>query len=148
MKAGMASSERIRRLAWWTLGITAVVLLVWQASAASGGVPDPTDPEAKLSHGAVVVDSALLVFREGLEAILVLAAVTASFLGANRAYRRPVAAGAGVALAVSVATWFAAVWLIGALGGPGLEHEKRIRVCAALKPHVEFRSRTAAIVLV
>ena len=33
-----------------------------------------------LSHGAVVLDSALLVFREGLETILVLAAVTASMV--------------------------------------------------------------------
>jgi high-affinity iron transporter len=51
----------------------------------------------------------------------VLAAVTASFLGAERALRRPVAAGAAAALGASVVTWFAAIWLIGALGGPGLD---------------------------
>jgi high-affinity iron transporter len=46
----------------------------------------------------VVLDSATLAFREGLETILVLAAITASLLGANRVYRRPVAAGGGAAL--------------------------------------------------
>ena len=50
-----------------------------------------------------------------------LAAVTASFLGANKVYRRPVAAGGAVALAATIATWFAAVWLIGELGGRGLD---------------------------
>jgi high-affinity iron transporter len=84
-------------------------------------VPDPTAAGTHLSHTAVVVDSALLVFREGLEAVLVLAAFTASFVGANRGLRRPVAGGASVALAASVATWVLAIWLIGALGAPGLD---------------------------
>ena len=84
-------------------------------------MPDPTAPGAHLSHGAVIVDSGLLVFREGLEAILVLAALTASFVGVNARLRRPVAAGSGVALAASVATWFLAILVIGALGGPGLD---------------------------
>ena len=62
----------------------AVVIVGWHAK---GGTPDPTDVPAgghRLSHTTVVVDSAILVFREGLETILVLAAVIASFLGANR----------------------------------------------------------------
>jgi high-affinity iron transporter len=69
----------------------------------------------------VIINSGLLVLREGLEAILVLAAVTASFRGGNRVRRRPVAAGAGVGVAISVGTWFAAAWAIGQLGGPGLD---------------------------
>jgi high-affinity iron transporter len=69
----------------------------------------------------VVADSAVLVFREGLECILVLAAVTASFLGANRAFRRPVAAGAGVGVVASLATWFVAVAVLGAVGGGSLD---------------------------
>jgi high-affinity iron transporter len=47
--------------------------------------------------------------------------VTASFLGANRVYRRPVAAGGVAGLAATGATWFAAVWVIGAFGGRGLD---------------------------
>jgi high-affinity iron transporter len=67
------------------------------------------------------LNSALLVFREGLEAVLVLAAFTASFVGANKGLRRPVAAGGTAALGVSIVTWFVAIWVIGALGGPGLD---------------------------
>jgi high-affinity iron transporter len=97
-----------------------LALLLWSALAASGGVPDPTVPGAHLSHGAVVLDSGLLVFREGLETILVLAAVTASMLGATAVYRRPVATGAGAGFVATIFTWFVAVWAIGQLGGDGL----------------------------
>ena len=110
-----------RRAAWSLVAATAIGALTWKAVTTPGGVPDPTAPGAHLSHGAVIVDSGLLVFREGLEAILVLAALTASFVGVNARLRRPVAAGSGVALAVSVATWFLAILVIGALGGPGLD---------------------------
>jgi high-affinity iron transporter len=58
---------------------------------------------------------------EGLETILVLAAVMASFLGANRAYRRPVSAGSGLAILASIATWFMVVWLIGQFKGGELD---------------------------
>jgi high-affinity iron transporter len=111
----------LRRAAWTLVALVAIGALSWKAVTAPNGVPDPTAPGTHLSHGAVVVDSALLVFREGLEAVLVLAAFTASFVGANRGFRRPVAAGAGAAFALTVATWFVAIWIIGALGGPGLD---------------------------
>jgi len=94
------------------------VILAWHSS---GGTPDPSDPANHMSRTTAVINSAILVFREGLETILVLAAVTASFLGANKVYRRPVAAGGAVALMATVATWFAAVWLIGLFGGHGLD---------------------------
>lgn len=106
-------------LALCLAGGVVFALLVWAAVEHGGDVPDPTSAAGRLGRGAVVLDSGLLVFREGLEAILVLAAVTASFLGAHRRLRRPVAAGAGAALGVSVGTWFLAVGVIGALGGAG-----------------------------
>lgn len=68
-----------------------------------------------MSH-AVVFDSALLVFREGLEAILVLAAFTASFMGANQSLRRPVGAGATLGIAATIVTWFVVVAAMGQLG--------------------------------
>jgi len=118
----LADRRRLRRRAAWSLVAgAAIAALAWKAVTAPGGVPDPTAAGAHLSHGAVILDSGLLVFREGLEAVLVLAALTASFVGANARLRRPVAAGAGVALATSVATWFLAILVIGALGGPGLD---------------------------
>jgi high-affinity iron transporter len=104
----------------WTVVVLAVavtaVILGWHAT---GGTTDPTDlpPGRSLSHTTVVVNSAILVFREGLETILVLAAVTASFLGANKLYRRPVVVGGAGAIAASVATWFAVIWLIGQFHG-------------------------------
>lgn len=107
----------------WTLAALAVavvaVVLGWDAK---GGTPTPGLPGARhLSHTTAVIDTAILVFREGLETILVLAAVLASFLGANKAYRKPVAAGGGLALLATLATWFVVVWLIGQLGGRGLD---------------------------
>jgi high-affinity iron transporter len=97
-----------------------VVVLGWHAK---GGTPDPSALGAgrHMSRTTAVINSAILVFREGLETILVLAAVMASFLGANKAYRRPVAVGGGVALLATIGTWFAAVWLIGQFGGRGLD---------------------------
>jgi high-affinity iron transporter len=95
----------------------AAVILGWNAA---GGTPNPAAPGTHMSASAAVVNSAILVFREGLETILVLAAVLASFRGGNQIYRRPVAAGGAVGLAATVATWFAAAWVIGQFGGRGL----------------------------
>ena len=115
------SPGRSRAMRAWVLVVLAVavatVILGWHAH---GGTPDPTDPATHMSRTSAVVNSAVLVFREGLETILVLAAIMASFLGGNRAYRRPVAIGGGVAIAASVATWFVAVWAIGMFGDGGL----------------------------
>jgi high-affinity iron transporter len=100
------------------LGVAvAAVILSWHAR---GGTPDPTAPGTHMSRTSAVIDSGILVFREGLETILVLAAITASFLGGNRGYRKPVAIGGVLALAAAVATWFAAVWVIGMFGNGGL----------------------------
>ena len=116
-----ARKRLVRRSAWSVAAALAIGALTWKAVTAPDGVADPTAANAHLAHGAVVMNSALLVFREGLEAVLVLAAFTASFVGANRGLRKPVAAGAGVALLASVVTWFVAIGIIGALGGPGLD---------------------------
>jgi high-affinity iron transporter len=111
----------LRRAAWSCVAAVAIGALTWKAITTPDGVADPTAPGEHLAHGAVVVNSALLVFREGLEAVLVLAAFTASFTGANSRLRRPVASGAAIALLASAATWFLAIGVIGALGGPGLD---------------------------
>lgn len=102
--------------------LAGLIGLVYLGLTASGGVPDPTEAASgSLSHGTVVFDSAILVLREGLEAILVLAAVVAGLRGSNAAMRRPVAAGATLSLGATIATWFVAIWLLGALGGGGLQ---------------------------
>jgi high-affinity iron transporter len=111
----------LRRSAWTVVALLAIGALTWKAVSAPDGVADPTAADTHLAHGAVVVNSALLVFREGLEAVLVLAAFTASFTGARSRLRKPVAGGAALALGASVVTWFLAIAIIGALGGPGLD---------------------------
>ena len=92
--AGERAGGRNPYVYLWTLVVLAVgVVAVILGIHAKGGTPTPGAPGTHLSHTTAILDSAILVFREGLETILVLAAVLASFLGANRAYRRPVAAG-------------------------------------------------------
>ena len=75
----------------------------------------------KVSHATIVVNGAIIVFREGLEAILILAAITASFVGARRRLRRPVLIGALVGLVVTALTWVVAQVLLHLLGDGGLE---------------------------
>jgi high-affinity iron transporter len=107
----------------------AAVILGWHSS---GGTADPSVPGTHMSRTAAVINAAILVFREGLETILVLAAVTASFLGANRVYRRPVAVGGAFGLVGTIGTWFAAIWIIGALGGSGLDLQAATGIPAIL----------------
>jgi high-affinity iron transporter len=71
------------------------------------------------SRATVVTNSAILVFREGLEAVLILAAVTASFVGARRRLRRPVLWGALLGLLASIVTWVIASTLIESLATSG-----------------------------
>ena len=87
-----------------------------------------------MSRASAVIDSGILVFHEGLETIFVLAAVTASFLGANRGYRRPVAVGGRVGLLATVGTWFPAIWIIGLFGGRGLAAAGRHRAPGDHRP--------------
>jgi high-affinity iron transporter len=111
------------RLAWWAAGLAVLAGLVYLMATASTGPVDPTEASRPQSHTTVVFNSATIVFREGLEAVLIFAAVTASFLGANRARRRPVVAGAATAFGASVATWFVAQALLDVASplGPRLE---------------------------
>jgi high-affinity iron transporter len=67
------------------------------------------------SETTVITNAAIIVFREGLEAVLILAAITASFLGANRRKRRPVLLGALGGLVVSAITFVLATTLLGSL---------------------------------
>jgi high-affinity iron transporter len=89
-----------------------VGVLVWQGIS-SAGAPDPTDP--KTSPTVAIFDIGVLVFREGLECILVLSAITASMVGANRSHRKPVAVGAGVGFIATIITWFIAVGIVSSL---------------------------------
>ncbi len=82
------------------------------------------------SRTTVVVNSAIIVFREGLEAVLILAALMASMVGAQRRYRRPLLAGVGVALVASVVTWIVAQTVLGSLAGWGERLEAVVSLVA------------------
>src|SRR5437667_5845617 len=109
------------RTAIWSVGarvallisaLCVIAFLVWQGIAAQGA-PDPLG--ARTNPTVAALDIAILVFREGLECILVLAAITASMTGARRAYRRPVAVGAGFAFFATLLTWCIAVGIMSQL---------------------------------
>jgi high-affinity iron transporter len=113
-------SSRLSFYVWVAVVLAVAVATVILGWHSAGGTPDPSVPGVHMSRTTAVINSAILVFREGLETILVLAAVTASFLGSNKVYRRPVAVGGAAGFGATIATWFAAIWIIGQLGGSGL----------------------------
>jgi high-affinity iron transporter len=112
-----------RRLALWVGALALLAGAVYLMATAKTGPVDPTEVSAPQSRGTVVFNAAMIVFREGLEAVLIFAAITASFVGANAHRKRPVIAGAAVSFAASVATWFVVQALLDAASplGPRLE---------------------------
>ena len=92
--------------------VSVAAILIWQGVTAHGA-PDPTTP--RTTPTVAFLDIGVLVFREGLECILVLAAITASMVGARRSHRRPVALGAAIAFGATLVTWFIAVGIMGQL---------------------------------
>jgi len=55
--------------------------------------------------GAIATNAAVIVFREGLEAVLILASLMGSLKLQNQQYRRPLWVGTGLALLATVLTW-------------------------------------------
>jgi high-affinity iron transporter len=116
LEAPVATPTPLPKALRWTVravlaaaALLIISVLVWQGVTASGN-PDPTTPNT--SRAVAVLDIAVLVFREGLECILVLSAITASMVGSNQPYRRPIAAGAAVGFGAILVTWFVAVGIL------------------------------------
>src|SRR6476646_8304021 len=86
-----------------------IAIFAWQGIAVQGA-PDPL--QAHTTATVASLDIGVLVFREGLECILVLAAVTASMTGPRRDYRKPVMSGAAIAFLATLVTWFVAVGIM------------------------------------
>ncbi|HEY2027092.1 MAG TPA: FTR1 family protein [Gemmatimonadaceae bacterium] len=89
--------------------LAVLTMLVWQAVTASGN-PDPLTVNPR--GPAAALDIAILVFREGLESILVLAALTASRSQPGMPYRQPIAVGVLLAMAATLLTWQIAVGVL------------------------------------
>jgi high-affinity iron transporter len=89
-------------------------VLTWQGITAQGN-PDPTAEHT--SRAVAVLDIGVLVFREGLECILVLSAITAGMVGTSQGCRKPIILGAGVGFIATIITWFIAVGILSDLNG-------------------------------
>jgi high-affinity iron transporter len=93
------------------LSVTVVIgVIVWQGFYFQGN-PDPT--QKGISSGSAVINTAILVFREGLEAILVLSAIISGLVRKKQdAIWKPISLGAGVSFVATLITWFVVVAII------------------------------------
>jgi len=114
--AGSSAAKPLRTTFRIALAAAAVIvagILIWQGITAKGN-PNPVAPNT--SPAAATLDIAVLVFREGLESILVLAAIIASMTGEKRSHRKPIVVGAFGAFGATLVTWFIAVGIVSSLG--------------------------------
>jgi high-affinity iron transporter len=79
---------------------------------------------------AVVSNTAVIVFREGLEAVLILAALMAGMTGSQARLRRPLLAGAAAAFVASMITWAIAQTVLGSLSRYGEKLEALVSLIA------------------
>ena len=100
----------------------ALDLALADAEAAVGAGPT--------SNTAVISNTAIIVFREGLEAVLILAALMAGMVGAQAKLRKPLLWGAAAAFVASVATWGVAQTLLGSLSRYGEKLEAIVSLVA------------------
>ncbi len=117
MKTDAAGRTRIstNTLIAWSVGF-AILFLIAISIVASSSNPDPTDvAPGSQSLATSITNASVIVFREGLEAVLIFAAITASFLGSRQQYRRPVTMGVAAAFGATVLTWFVMTTVLGAL---------------------------------
>lgn len=91
--------------------VSVAAVLVWQGITAAGN-PNPT---TATPFPVAALDIAVLVNREGLESILVLAALIAGLKGKNYGFQRPIQVGAGLGFCAGVASWFVAISVVGDL---------------------------------
>ena len=95
-----------QRLAYIVIGLAllpVVGILIWQGVTSSGN-PDPTLKDT--SRLSAILDTSVLVFREGLESILVLAAITAGLSRKQDGMASPIFLGASTGFIATIATWF------------------------------------------
>ncbi|HEX7941661.1 MAG TPA: FTR1 family protein [Gemmatimonadaceae bacterium] len=112
MERLLTAVQRLGGVLLWVGALALAGILVWQGLSAAGA-PDPLAPHT--AWGAATLDIGILVFREGLECVLVLAAITASMVGDASGYRRPIAVGVGLAALATLVTWRVAVTIIDSL---------------------------------
>lgn len=98
-------------------GLSILAVLSWVAIV-TRGTPNPS--ARGMSVSAMALSAGVLVLREGLEAVLVLAAVTAGLERYKKDYWPPILVGSGAAFLATIATWFVAVALISSVNASEL----------------------------
>jgi high-affinity iron transporter len=111
------ASGRSTQIKWIAIAAVVVTALAvgLRRSDLSLANPNPLAPQT--GTASAVFDIGVLVLREGLECILVLAAITAGLVGEQQRYRASIAAGAGLGLLVTLVTWWFAVRILDDIGG-------------------------------
>lgn len=90
-------------------GFLVVGALVWQGIT---GACNPNPIAHRSGSLAGILDIGVLVFREGLECVLVLSAITAGMVKSGESFRWPVAAGVGIGFLATLVTWWVAVSIV------------------------------------
>jgi high-affinity iron transporter len=104
-------------MVWLAILIIGIVLMAGILTVRGFGVlGNSTSSASGKNRTSAVLDIGVLVFREGLECILVLGALTASLRGAESKYQRPVSAGAGMGFVATLLTWCVAVRIVDDIG--------------------------------
>jgi high-affinity iron transporter len=113
------------------LGILIVAgVIVWQA-VVFAGVPDPTEKNLNVIAG--ILSCGILVFREGLEAVLVLSAITATVTRKKeQGYTKGISAGVGLGFIATIATWFIVVSILSEINLPELDIQAATGLLAIL----------------
>ena len=143
---GLAPSlfQGVESLFWYGTGDQDGLVRLIKAQGVHGGAgrrsraaldAELTEAEQRIGSGpgsrvTIVTNSAMIVFREGLEAVLILAALMASMVGAQRRYRRPLLGGVALALGASVVTWIVAQTVLGSLARYGERLEAIVSLVA------------------
>ncbi|MGQ7887529.1 FTR1 family iron permease [Paenibacillus sp. WC2504] len=102
-----------KKIMLWIMTLIVIGILVWQGITANGA-PDPST--SNITPATAILNTAILVFREGLEAILVLSAITAGLIRNKKDSWKPIFVGSGISLAATIVTWFVVVGIISLVG--------------------------------
>ncbi|NRD77035.1 FTR1 family protein [Bacillus sp. BRMEA1] len=114
-----------------TVSLAVVIgVIIWQGIYYHGN-PDPT--AKNITPGAAIINTSILVFREGLEAILVLSAIISGLVKKKQDnYWKPISAGAGVSFLATVVTWFIVVAIISSVNASQLNIQAFTGVLAVI----------------
>jgi high-affinity iron transporter len=103
----------LKKITFGIMALIVVGVLVWQGITANGA-PDPTT--SNITPSTAILNTAILVFREGLEAILVLSAITAGLVRSKKDSWKPIFVGSGISFLATIVTWFVVVGIISLVG--------------------------------